>query len=102
MQRSDVEVIFEYEKEFLIKDCLTSSNPVAVILGGQPASGKSNLTKVAEKEHKEKSFLIINGDEYRSYHPEHDSFIKDVALYSEKTHSYVSCTRQGQGFYAER
>jgi len=54
----------------LIRDYVTSSTPVAIILGGQPASGKSNLTKVAESEHENEIFLIINGDEYRAYHPE--------------------------------
>ena len=81
MHRSDVEMIFETEKEFLIKDCLISSNPVAILLGGQPAAGKSNLAVIAEEEHQNDTFLIINGDEYRIYHPEHDSLIKEVALY---------------------
>jgi len=90
MQRCDVEVVFEERKKFLIRDCVTSSNPVAIILGGQPASGKSYLTKVAENEHENEIFLIINGDDYRAYHPEHDALVKDVAHYSEKTQIFSS------------
>ena len=85
MQRFEVEMIFEAEKEFLIRECLPSSTPVAILLGGQPASGKSNLAFIAKEEHENETFLIINGDEYRIYHPQHDKLIKDVAHFSEKT-----------------
>jgi 2-phosphoglycerate kinase len=85
MQRSDVEIIFELKKNDLTRNTQPSSNPVAILLGGQPASGKSNLAVVAEEEYKDETFLIINGDEYRIYHPEHDRLTKEVALYSENT-----------------
>ena len=90
MQRSDVEIIFELKKNDLTRKTQISSNPVAILLGGQPASGKSNLAVIAEEEHETETFLIINGDEYRIYHPEHDSLIKEVALYSEKTQIFSS------------
>jgi len=85
MQRSDIEIIFELKKSDLTRNIQPSSNPVAILLGGQPASGKSNLAVIAEEEHENETFLIINGDEYRIFHPQHDNLIKEVALYSEKT-----------------
>ena len=85
MQRSDVEAIFELKKADLIRDAKTSSNPIAILLGGQPASGKSTLAIVAEKEHKNETFLVINGDDFRIYHPQHEELVKNVAQYSEKT-----------------
>ena len=90
MQRSDIETIFELKKNDLTRNIQPSSNPVAILLGGQPASGKSKLAVKAEEEHQKETFLIINGDEYRIYHPEHDSLIKEVALYSEKTQMFSS------------
>ena len=85
MQRSDVEAIFELKKADLIRNAKTSSNPIAILLGGQPSSGKSKLALIAEAEHENETFLIINGDEYRIYHPHHDELVKHVAQYSEKT-----------------
>ena len=35
MHRSDVEAIFELKKADLIRDAKTSTNPVAILLGGQ-------------------------------------------------------------------
>ena len=90
MQRSDVEKIFEFKKKDLAGKVQTSSNPVAILLVGQPAAGKSNLAIIAEEEHQNETFLIINGDEYRIYHPEHDSLIKDTVLYSEETQIFSS------------
>ena len=90
MQRSEVEMVFEKEKGFLIKECLTSSNPLAILLGGQPAAEKSNPAIKAKEEHQNETFLIINGDEYRIYHPEHDSLIKKGSIYSEETQIFSS------------
>ena len=55
------------------------------MLGGQPASGKSTLAFIAENEHKNETFLVINGDDYRVHHPQHDILVEQVAQYSEKT-----------------
>jgi hypothetical protein len=87
MQRFDfdVEKIFENEKERLIKDGVPSAFPVAVLLGGQPACGKTRLADVAERKYSNTEFLKVNGDDYRKYHPEHLILLKDVAGYSEKT-----------------
>lgn len=55
---------------------LTSNNeikatdtPKGYVLGGQPGAGKSNLISLVEKENKG-NVLIVNGDEFRKYHPQ--------------------------------
>jgi hypothetical protein len=85
MQRFEVERIFEEEKENILEGLHSSDNPVAILLGGQPASGKSRLTTRAQENHPEKDFLIINGDKFRAYHPGYSELVKDVLAYSEKT-----------------
>ena len=42
--------------------------PKAILLGGQPASGKTKLIRYL-KANSRTDFVVINGDEYREYHP---------------------------------
>ena len=47
MQRYEVEAIFEQKKDGLFEDInISSQKPIAIILGGQPACGKSTLINV--------------------------------------------------------
>ncbi|MDR2969294.1 MAG: zeta toxin family protein [Tannerellaceae bacterium] len=85
MQRADVEQIFEQEKERFFNKISPSEKPLAVILGGQPACGKSTLLKVVEKDHIDKSFLSVNGDLYRIFHPKYSELIKEANKYSAET-----------------
>ena len=43
MESYSIEVIFEREKIDLLLGLSSQENPIAFILGGQPASGKSGL-----------------------------------------------------------
>jgi hypothetical protein len=43
MERIEVERIFSIKKQKLIGNCQTVQELIAVLLGGQPASGKSTL-----------------------------------------------------------
>lgn len=45
--------------------------PKGYVLGGQPGAGKSNLISLVEIENKG-NVLIVNGDEFRKYHPQFD------------------------------
>ena len=66
MQRYEVEAIFEQKKDGLFEDInISSQKPIAIILGGQPACGKSTLINVAKKDHPNLDFLTVNGDLYR-------------------------------------
>ncbi|MDR1371120.1 MAG: zeta toxin family protein [Dysgonamonadaceae bacterium] len=85
----EVREIFESQKYRLLCSCKTDNNPTAVILGGQPACGKSNLTIRIKQENPSKSFLTINGDLYREYHPGGNWMKKnDTENYSTKTQNF--------------
>ena len=65
MQRSEVLSLFEEKKTEFFRDVTSDVAPVGILLGGQAAVGKGQLNLWAEKFFKEKSFLSINGDNYR-------------------------------------
>ena len=46
-----------------------SESPIGVMLGGQPASGKTGLIRQIRRGGRSVKFVVINGDEYRQYHP---------------------------------
>lgn len=48
-----------------------NGNPVAIILGGQPGSGKSRILEVARDDVPNGNVVIINGDEFRYWHPQY-------------------------------
>lgn len=90
MQRYEVEAIFEREKEKFFRGNIFSKEPCAIILGGQPACGKSTLINVAKKDHPNLDFLTVNGDLYREFHPEKDKLIKDPIKYPIETQIFSS------------
>ncbi len=66
--------------------------PVAIILGGQPASGKTALFELLRnKIFPDKQFVIINGDEYRAFHPRSIEIeIEHGKNYADKTQSFAN------------
>lgn len=46
-----------------------SESPTGIILGGQPAAGKTGLIRYVRRQYRNLKFVVINGDEYRQYHP---------------------------------
>lgn len=85
MQQSDVEQIFDEKKESFFQNVLPSKEPIAILLGGQSACGKSTLLSAVKVDHPERAFLSINGDLYRTFHPEHNKLIQDAQRYSSET-----------------
>ena len=67
----------------------TEAIPKAIILGGQPGAGKSELIKIARTIHN-KNTVVCNADEYRDFHP-HAEEIKRLyeAFYPEITVAYA-------------
>jgi chloramphenicol 3-O-phosphotransferase len=88
LTESEVREIFNTVKisSPLLKGLHTENNPVIAILGGQSAAGKSNMTNSFKNLFPEKTFLSINGDLYRTYHPNHD----DIAKYNVKHYSAIT------------
>jgi adenylate kinase family enzyme len=85
MQRLEVETIFEQKKLKLLDGLIPVQHPVAILLGGQPASGKSQLAVEAEENQKGLNFLKINGDLYREFHPQYKKLTQDIFSFSEET-----------------
>lgn len=77
--------IFENEKDFLLRRLTPSNNPIAGILGGQPASGKSNLVEKMKSLYPNDNFLVVNGDLYREYHPQYESLKNNAEAFSAET-----------------
>lgn len=62
-------VVERLTKELLEKHP-PSASPIGIMLGGQPASGKTTLIQHIKKNvYPAENFFVINGDEYRVFHP---------------------------------
>ena len=85
MEWFKIKNIFEREKPDLLSGLKSQEKPIAFILGGQPASGKSGLAKAILRQFPDKDFLFVNGDIYREFHPEADELIKYPERYSVET-----------------
>jgi len=85
MEWFKIKNIFEREKTDLLLGLKTQEKPIAFILGGQPASGKSGLAKAILRQFPDKDFLFVNGDIYREFHPEAGELIKYPERYSLET-----------------
>ncbi|EKB56722.1 zeta toxin family protein [Bergeyella zoohelcum] len=85
MGEHSIKDVYSFEKQELLKNLEPQDKPLAFILGGQPASGKSNLANTIIRQNPDKRFLFVNGDIYRSFHPHAKDLIKDPRTYSEKT-----------------
>ena len=57
------------QKYGLTGDVRTEKKPLGILLGGQPASGKTGLFEYVKQANPAHNFIEINGDEYRQYHP---------------------------------
>ena len=89
----------EFQKKYLkIKKKLAINKnsvefPKVFVLGGQPGAGKSTLTSKIE-ESMGKNIIAINGDDFRSSHPNYDNLIKtygdDSVLYTQKFSNAVT------------
>lgn len=84
------------EKQFeqiypIIKDIVTmgiepQDRKCTIILGGQPGAGKSSFYQSREDCQR---YAVINGDEYRKYHPYAPEIIRtDPAHYAERTQAF--------------
>ena len=85
MDLEKVKSIYLNKKDKLIKGIVSQEKPIAFILGGQPASGKSGLAKAILRQFPDKDFLFVNGDIYREFHPEAGELIKYPQRYSAET-----------------
>ncbi|QOR74597.1 zeta toxin family protein [Cruoricaptor ignavus] len=85
MRESEIRNIYEKKKNLFLSGLKSSENPVAVLLGGQPASGKGSLVKKCKEYYPTQDFLIVNGDNFRIFHPRHDELRKIPHRFSSET-----------------
>lgn len=61
--------------------------PTGILLGGQPAAGKTGLIRQIRRQRSDVKFVVINGDEYRQYHPQFraltDEYGQDAPEYTQ-------------------
>lgn len=86
------DIIFNnaYSKVFnsVIKEGVPQKNHCVIFLGGQPGSGKSHF---CYQDNSLNSYIVINGDKYRSFHPDFFNIIEyDLDNYVERTQSFVN------------
>lgn len=71
--------------QVLLKALQPVDRPKGYVLGGQPGAGKSGLIKRIREQEKQ-NILVINGDEFRQYHPQFDeiqaAYGKDAPKYT--------------------
>ncbi|MEX2985624.1 zeta toxin family protein [Streptomyces sp. C36] len=73
-------------KNFLFSRFSPQSQPVLVLLGGQPAAGKSQAMKSAQQRHADRQLVPLTGDELRPFHPQHHEILeKEPWLFPDAT-----------------
>ena len=85
MDLHKVREIYQEEKEKLLRNLIPQEKPLAFILGGQPASGKSKLAKEFIGKFSNDNILFVNGDIYREFHPNRQELINNPLSYSKET-----------------
>ena len=55
----------------------TLSQPKAILLGGQSGAGKTTIHRVKQREF-QGNIIIIDGDSYRSFHPNYLAYRKSM------------------------
>lgn len=85
MDLHKVNEIYQQEKKDLLADLVSQEKPLAFILGGQPASGKSKLAKEFMGNFSNDNILFVNGDIYREFHPNRQELINNPLSYSKET-----------------
>jgi UDP-N-acetylglucosamine kinase len=79
-----------YEKVYnsVVRDDVPQKKHSVIFLGGQPGSGKSNFYT---QDDNLSNYIVIDGDRYRSYHPDYDDIVKyDIDSYVERTQGFVN------------
>ncbi|MEU5030034.1 zeta toxin family protein [Streptomyces milbemycinicus] len=70
---------FEDEKrgvrKFVFSRYTPQDNPVLILLGGQPAAGKSQAMAAAQQRHAERQLVPLTGDELRPFHPRYQELL---------------------------
>lgn len=70
-----------------------ASTQIGFVLGGQPGAGKTVIEKLMKS--KFENIVIVNGDDYRKYHPQFDIIVEERgADYPEYTSKFSSAVTE--------
>lgn len=72
---------------YQVNGTLESKEPVAIMLGGQPGSGKSSLVNIIMAEPDKKNLIGVAADDFRHFHPRYN---KILTAYPELAPQIVS------------
>ncbi|MFG2331025.1 zeta toxin family protein [Streptomyces sp. NPDC048604] len=81
----------EHVRDFVFARHAVQESPVLVLLGGQPASGKSQATTVVEQRHADGQLVPLTGDELRPFQPQYKK------LLAEHPQLFPNATGQASG-----
>ena len=67
-----------------------NEQPMCVLIGGLPGSGKTNLVEQVKSEHPDRDFLVIDADYYRKLYPRPDELQKSPETAIAKTINFAN------------
>ncbi|MEW2153280.1 zeta toxin family protein [Streptomyces albidoflavus] len=67
-------------RDFVFSGYARQDRPVLVLVGGQPAAGKSQAMAGAEQRHADRQLVPLTGDELRAFHPRYEELLADHPL----------------------
>ncbi len=89
--KTDFNIVFEKIWETDTEGLSYVDTPSVFVLGGLPGSGKSRLTQILSNNLFQGNVLIINGDEYREYHPNYSEiYVKHGKLSAKYSQPWVN------------
>ena len=74
MSASDLDRVLRWSRDEVFALATIGKPPVGIMLGRQPASGKSLLIRRLRRQNPAIGFVVINGDEFRPLHPRFAEF----------------------------
>lgn len=83
LSKKEHNMIYEVMKKMIFNTAKRVENPIAVIVGAQPGSGKGSLIGYSKKLYPNNNALIITTDDYKPFHPKAGEISKKYpTLYS--------------------
>ncbi|GAA0464479.1 zeta toxin family protein [Streptomyces sp. NPDC046215] len=81
LSEAELTRIFAAEvRNFVFSGYTPQRDPVLVLLGGQPAAGKSQAMAAAEQRHADRQLVPLTGDELRRFHPRYQELLEKQPL----------------------
>lgn len=76
LSKIEHERIYEIIKKMVFSNVYSVEKPTAVIVGGQPGSGKGSLIGYSKSQFNDNNIVIITTDDYKPFHPKASEIAK--------------------------